>query len=194
MARDGRRDPRGNPGRLIGTERRVTRPVLLYDVGCRLCRFAARVVVALDRRRSLALLGLEDASADPLLEGVAEEERGSSLRLVLPDGRVLSGGAAARGVLERLPATRLLGRGLRAAGRALYSFVARNRDRLGGFVPDGSRRGATPEVLGARCGPDVDPAVGRVAVDLGELVGREVEVRSSAPTLSSSCCDARWRR
>ena len=113
----------------------MTRPVLLYDAGCKVCRFTARVVVALDRRRSLALLGLDDASADPLLEGVAEAGRSSSLRLVLPDGRVLSAGAAALGVLDRLPATRLLAR---PAAEALYSFVARNRDRLGHLVPDGS--------------------------------------------------------
>ena len=71
----------------------MARPVLLYDADCRLCRFAARVVAPLDRRRSLALLGLEDASADPLLEDVPQEERSSSLRLVLPDGRMLSAGA-----------------------------------------------------------------------------------------------------
>jgi len=34
------------------------RPVLLYDGGWRLCRFAARAVVALDRNRRLALLPL----------------------------------------------------------------------------------------------------------------------------------------
>ena len=69
----------------------MARPVLLYDAGCRLCRFAARVIAELDRRGGLALLGLEDAWADRLLEHVSEQERGSSLRLVLPEGRTLSG-------------------------------------------------------------------------------------------------------
>ena len=119
------------------------RPVLLYDADCRLCRFAARLVARLDRRRKLALLGLEDAAADALLEAVSEEERSSSLRLVLPDGRMLPAGAAALGVLEWLPATRPLARlaaVLRAepAVEALYAAVARNRDRLGRLVPDGS--------------------------------------------------------
>ncbi len=121
----------------------VARPVLLYDADCRLCRFAARVVDRLDRRRSLALLGLGDVLAEPLLEGVSEEERGSSLRLVLPDGRVLSAGAAALGVLERLPATGRLARSAallhaQPAVDALYASITRNRDRLGRLVPDGS--------------------------------------------------------
>ncbi len=56
---------------------------------------------------------------------------------------MLSAGAAALGVLERLPATRPLARSaalLHASRRSktLYAFVARNRDRLGRFVPDGS--------------------------------------------------------
>jgi len=128
-----------------GTGRRtdsdMARPVLLYDAGCRLCRFAARVVAQLDRSGGLALLGLDDASAERLLERVSEEERGSSLRLVLPDGRMLSGGVAALGALERLPATRPLARTAvlhaQPAAEALYALVAGNRDRLGRLVPDG---------------------------------------------------------
>jgi predicted DCC family thiol-disulfide oxidoreductase YuxK len=121
----------------------VTRPVLLYDADCKLCRFTARVVVALDRHRSLALLGFEDASAIPLLEGVPEAERSASLRLVLQDGHMLSAGAAALGVLELLPSTRPLARTAepvhaQPAVGALYAFVARNRNRLGRVVPDGS--------------------------------------------------------
>jgi len=122
--------------------RALPRPVLLYDAGCRLCRFAARVVAALDRRRRLALVGLEDGPADRLLEQVPREERLSSLRLVLPDGSVLSAGRATLAALELLPATRPLAWAvemLRAqtAVEALYCFIARNRERLGGLVPDG---------------------------------------------------------
>lgn len=120
----------------------VPRPVLLYDTDCRLCRFAARVVAALDRRE-LALVGLADSPADRLLEHVPSEARRSSLRLVLPDGSVLSAGCAALGALELLPATRplaLAAKRLRAQGaiEALYDFIARNRGRLGRLVPDGS--------------------------------------------------------
>ena len=116
--------------------------MLLYDAGCRFCRFAARVVAALDRRGELALLGLDDGSADRLLEDVPEEERLSSIRLVRSDGLTLSGGAAALGTLDRLPTTRLLARtvvllhGQRAVESA-YALVARHRRRLGYLVPDG---------------------------------------------------------
>jgi predicted DCC family thiol-disulfide oxidoreductase YuxK len=120
----------------------MARRVLLYDAGCGFCRFAARVVTKLDRRDELALLGLEDASADRLLEHVSDEERVSLLRLVLPDGRMLSGGTAALNVLERLPATRPLARTVavlhaQRAADAAYALVARNRDLLGCLVPDG---------------------------------------------------------
>jgi predicted DCC family thiol-disulfide oxidoreductase YuxK len=120
----------------------MARPVLLYDGGCRFCRFAARVVATVDRRGVLALLSLEDASAERLLAHVSEDRRGSSLRLALPDGRMLSAGAAALGALERLPATRPLARATallhtQPAAEGLYGLVARNRDRLGNLVPDG---------------------------------------------------------
>jgi predicted DCC family thiol-disulfide oxidoreductase YuxK len=118
------------------------RAILLYDADCRLCRFAARVVVRLDRGRSLALLGLEDDAAEPLLEDVSSTERRTSLRLVLPGGRLLSAGAATLGVLEQLPATRPLARSVALlhadpVAEALYALVAHNRDRLGRLVPDG---------------------------------------------------------
>ena len=96
----------------------------------------------MDRRGGLALLGLADPSADRQFEHVSEEERGSSLWLVLPDGRMLSAGAAALGALEWLPATRPLARTAavlhtQPVAEALYALVARNRDLLGRCVPEG---------------------------------------------------------
>ena len=56
---------------------------------------------------------------------------------------MLSAGAAALGVLDRLPVTRPLARSAtllhaQPAVEALYASVARYRDRLGRLVPDGS--------------------------------------------------------
>jgi hypothetical protein len=56
---------------------------------------------------------------------------------------MLSAGAAVLGVLERLPGTRPLARSaallhFEPAAETLYALVARNRDRLGRLVPDGS--------------------------------------------------------
>ena len=61
------------------------------------------------------------------------------MRLALPDGRLLSGGAATLETLARLPSTRplmLAARALHADGaiERLYDVVAGKRDRLG---PDG---------------------------------------------------------
>jgi predicted DCC family thiol-disulfide oxidoreductase YuxK len=113
--------------------------VLLYDSGCRLCRFAARVVDSADRRGRIALLPLQDADAAPLVADLPEQERRASWHLVRPGGRIVSRGAAGIELLEALghefPA--------RAAGRAAplveraYSLVAGNRDRLGPLVPNG---------------------------------------------------------
>jgi predicted DCC family thiol-disulfide oxidoreductase YuxK len=108
----------------------MTRPVVLYDADCRFCRFAARAIERLDRRRRLALLPLGDAEAEPFLAEVAANERLSSLRLVEPDGRLLSRGAAVKAVAAHL--------GIWSAGldRA-YDAIASRRGRLGRLVPDG---------------------------------------------------------
>ena len=98
----------------------LQRPVLLYDAGCRFCRWAARVAVRLDLRESLAILPLDDPDAAPLLEALPEEERFASWRLARRDGSLLG-----RGVVRgRVP-------------DALYAFVAERRALLGRLVPDG---------------------------------------------------------
>jgi predicted DCC family thiol-disulfide oxidoreductase YuxK len=118
----------------------LRRPVLLYDAHCRLCRFAARLVVRLDRADRLAYLPLDGAEAEPLLRPLPEAERASTWRLALPDGRLVGRGRGATGVLEAL--------GHRRSARALaalpdgvvelgYDLVARHRGRLGRLFPDG---------------------------------------------------------
>jgi predicted DCC family thiol-disulfide oxidoreductase YuxK len=97
---------------------RLERAVLLYDAGCRFCRWAARLVVRADRLERLAILPLSDPAAAPFLELVPD--RFASWRLVRRDGSLV-GYAWVRG---RLP-------------DGVYSIVARNRGRLGRLVPDG---------------------------------------------------------
>jgi predicted DCC family thiol-disulfide oxidoreductase YuxK len=98
----------------------VERPVLLYDAGCRFCRFSARVVAWLDRGERLAFLPLDDPRADSLLPTVPADERRASWRLVRRDGSVRERGW----VRGRLP-------------DAAYDLVARHRRRLGRLAPDG---------------------------------------------------------
>jgi predicted DCC family thiol-disulfide oxidoreductase YuxK len=117
------------------------RPVLLYDAGCRVCRFAARAVVRLDRERELSLRALEDDEARSMLEPLPEDERPASWRLVRPDGSIVGRGAGAPVLLEAMRLTRPAGRLLAHVPPALldaaYDLVARNRRRLGRLVPDG---------------------------------------------------------
>jgi predicted DCC family thiol-disulfide oxidoreductase YuxK len=119
----------------------MTRPVLLYDADCRLCRFAARLVARLDRRRELGFLPLGDPAAAPLLERLPETERFSSWRLAQPDGSLPGFGAGVADLLRAMRYTRPLGLLLAVIpDRALdsvYDVVARHRGRIGRVVPDG---------------------------------------------------------
>lgn len=117
------------------------RAVLLYDGGCRLCRFAARIVLRLDREQTLAVLPLQDPEATRLLEPLPVEERLASWRLARTDGSLVGYGAGAVTLARSLRLTRLLGRVLDAMPQrlleALYELIAQNRRRLGRLVPDG---------------------------------------------------------
>lgn len=117
------------------------RPVLLYDAGCRACRFAARVVARVDRERALTIMPLQDPGASALLTALPEVERLASWRLVAPDGTLAGYGAGLPALLRTVRRTRALGRllGLVPASflDSAYRLVARNRGRLGRLVPDG---------------------------------------------------------
>jgi predicted DCC family thiol-disulfide oxidoreductase YuxK len=118
----------------------LRRPVLLYDSGCRVCRFTARVVLRFDRSERLAVLPLEAEEAAPLLAPLPEAERMASWRLIEPDGRVAGRGSGAPAVLRALGRDRSA-RVLEAVPETMlehgYDLVARNRGRIGGLVPDG---------------------------------------------------------
>ena len=93
------------------------RPVLLYDGGCRFCRFTARVAARFDRGR-YAYLPFDDPDAEQLLARLPEAKRFASAHLVRPDGSLWSPSSAP------------------------YRLVASNRGRLGRLVPNrpGPRR------------------------------------------------------
>jgi len=87
------------------------------------------------------VLSMHDEEAARLLEPLPEDERFATWHLALDDGSIAGYG---RGGVELLGAIRLT----RPAGRVLgyvpdrvletlYRVVARNRDLLGRFVPDG---------------------------------------------------------
>jgi predicted DCC family thiol-disulfide oxidoreductase YuxK len=119
----------------------VERPVLLYDAGCRVCRFVARTILRLDRRRELAVLPLQDPEAARFLERLPAEERLASWRLVRRDGSLAGYGAGVSELLGSMWLTRPLGRAVAVVPEqaldTLYEHTARRRGRLGRLVPRG---------------------------------------------------------
>ena len=120
----------------------VRRPVLLYDAGCRLCRFSARVILRLDADEELGVLPLDDAEAEPILARLPADERFSSWRVAHPDGSLAGYGAGGVELLRTLrltrPASRLLEHVPGRALDALYRGVEHRRGLLGRLVPDGA--------------------------------------------------------
>ena len=86
--------------------------MVLYDGGCRVCRFVARVTARIDRGR-YAYLPFDDAEAEPLLERLPEARRYASAHIVRTDGSIWSPSSAP------------------------YRLVARNRHRFGSLIPNG---------------------------------------------------------
>jgi predicted DCC family thiol-disulfide oxidoreductase YuxK len=136
----------GEPERVGATDAAVThvaRPVLLYSGSCRFCRWAARIVAALDRGQQLAFLPLADEEAARLLDAVPQNRRTESWWVVRRDGTPVAGKRGAGIVLlTEILRTRLLGRVLDAIALsplidAIDTLVARHRARLSRFVPDG---------------------------------------------------------
>jgi predicted DCC family thiol-disulfide oxidoreductase YuxK len=117
-----------------------TRPVLLYDGGCRLCRFSVRAIARLDRDGELDLLPLEDPAASAFVRHLPEDERDATWRLATDSALVGYGRGAvelARALRLTRPAARILGAIPPAALDALYALVSRHRSGLGRLVPNG---------------------------------------------------------
>jgi predicted DCC family thiol-disulfide oxidoreductase YuxK len=120
------------------------RPLLLFDGGCPFCRALARVVARLDRCGRLAMLDRDDAAAAAFVARIPEADVQASWQLIEPTGVRLMHGPAGIRVLEYLPATRLLGRGLRrleltSLVTVVNRLLGRVRKPLGRFFPDQRR-------------------------------------------------------
>jgi predicted DCC family thiol-disulfide oxidoreductase YuxK len=112
--------------------------IVLYDGDCGLCRVCVAVLLRWDRRHRLEAVALQSERAASLLAHMDDATRMASAHVVLGDGRVLSGGAAAPEVLEALPGGRLLAAIARRMPRTtdrLYRAVAGNRTRIGQLIP-----------------------------------------------------------
>ena len=117
--------------------------ILLYDRDCGFCNWSLRRILAWDRAGRLRPIALQDPEADRLLGGMDSETKLSSWHLVLPDGRVLSGGAAAPELFRLLPGGRPLA--------ALAASCPRATDRAYRWIAD--HRSFFGSRLGLRAGP-----------------------------------------
>lgn len=111
-----------------------SKPWLLYDADCGVCKFIVARVLELDRGRYRPL-AIQDPRSAELLPGTTEEERLRSFHIVDPDGTVHSAGDGLALLIPPLRASSKL------ASRA-YWLVANNRTRLGKLLPDAARRQA----------------------------------------------------
>jgi predicted DCC family thiol-disulfide oxidoreductase YuxK len=112
--------------------------IVLYDGDCGLCRACVAVLLRWDLRRTLEPAALRSERACRLLAGMDDATRMASSHVVLTDGRVLSGAAAAPALLNVLPGGRLLATVTRRMPRTtdrLYRALADNRNRLGPLLP-----------------------------------------------------------
>jgi predicted DCC family thiol-disulfide oxidoreductase YuxK len=127
---------------------------IVYDAGCRFCRWSLGWVLRWDRHRRLRPLALDTEEANRLLAEIDPADRGASWHLVGPERTVRSAGAAAPDLLRLLPAgspgAALLARVPRLTERA-YRWVADHRSMLG--RPIGERAVArADELIASRTG------------------------------------------
>ncbi len=108
--------------------------IFLYDADCGFCRWTVTKILAWDRAHRLRAAPLQGEEAARLLVGIDADRRMESAHVVLPNGRVYSGGEMAEPVFRSLPGGRplaVMARALPKTTEHVYRLVARNRVRLG---------------------------------------------------------------
>jgi predicted DCC family thiol-disulfide oxidoreductase YuxK len=125
------------------------RPVLIYDVDCGFCRWSVARILDWDRARRLDLMTLQDPRAATLLQTVPEDERMKSSHLVMPDGKVHSGGASVEPLARLLPLgapAALLARAAPGLMDRGYRLIAGNRMKVSKLVPAASKARADERI------------------------------------------------
>ena len=122
---------------------------VLYDLDCGFCRWTVALVLRLDRAGRLRPVGIQSPEGERLLGGMMREERLAAAHVVTPDGRVLSGGAAAPAIAGALPGGAPLAAALRRLSGPVdraYRWVADHRTGLSRLVPERSKRRAAERI------------------------------------------------
>lgn len=115
---------------------------MLYDADCGFCRWSVVWVITRARGRALAASAIQSELGAELLRDLTPAQRLRSAHAVYPDGRRVSGGAAALAALAHVPATRPLARlGAYVPGiaQAAYAALAAHRASVGLLVSAGAR-------------------------------------------------------
>lgn len=124
-----------------------SRPLLLYDGGCRFCRGAARFVAFVDRDQNLAILPFDDPLSAPYMRRIPDRQIEESWQLIEPDGTRLMRGEGGVALLDHVRLTRPIARlvtvlrltwAIDLIDRVIYKL----KPRLARVVPDapGPRR------------------------------------------------------
>lgn len=113
------------------------RYVVMFDEDCGFCRWSAKRIGALDRRRRLRFASIQGQDGAELLSGLTPEQRLSSMHVAAPDGHIESAGAALVLIAGLLPGARPLARiGSRfpTLAERSYRAVADRRSELGRLI------------------------------------------------------------
>jgi predicted DCC family thiol-disulfide oxidoreductase YuxK len=139
----------------------MTAHPILYDPDCGFCRVCVAVVLRWDRQGRLRPVALGSEEADAMLAGMPEKAKLASWHLVMPDGNVVSAGAAFSPLFRLLPGgtplARIADRFPRAAERG-YRWVADRRSAFGRPLPPAAKRWADLVISDSR--RDTDPIRG----------------------------------
>jgi predicted DCC family thiol-disulfide oxidoreductase YuxK len=117
----------------------MTRAVLIYDGLCPLCRRAVTWISRRVIRGQLEFLPCQAAERRARFPEMEERVCLGAMQLVLPDGRVVAGAAAAPEILRRLWRWRWLAAAFRLPGMGLvapraYAWIARHRYQISSLI------------------------------------------------------------
>lgn len=113
--------------------------VLIYDGTCGLCQEGVAWLSRRARRGEFEFLPCQAAERRARYPWMDERACLEAMQLILPDGRVLAGAAAAPEIFKRLRGWRWLALAFRIPGAGWlaprgYAWIARRRHRLAGLL------------------------------------------------------------
>jgi predicted DCC family thiol-disulfide oxidoreductase YuxK len=113
------------------------RATLLYDDDCGFCRWFADRIRRWERAGALTFTSIQSGTGQELLRAVPPELRLATMHVVAADGRVWSGGEAARELLRVLPGGSLpaaLAGAFPETTDRIYRLAVRHRTTFGRWL------------------------------------------------------------